>query len=176
MFRLRAVLVAAGLGAAVGAGAAEAPATVDEALIPNYARLTPSLAVAGQPTPEALARLRELGFRTVVNLRAESEPGVQAEAEAVRAAGLTYVSVPVTPETLSAADATAVRRVLDDPAGGPVLLHCGSSNRVGGVWAVIQAQAKGLTVEQALAEGEAAGLRSASMKDAVRRVLAPPAK
>jgi protein tyrosine phosphatase (PTP) superfamily phosphohydrolase (DUF442 family) len=66
----------------------------------------------------------------------------------------------------------AVRNALGDGAAGPVLLHCGSSNRVGAVWAVIQAQAKGLTVEQALEEGRRAGLSSASMEAAVKRVLA----
>ncbi len=107
MLGLRGLLLAVALGASFGVDAAEtvaleAPAAVEAALIPGYTRLTPSLAAAGQPTPEALARLRELGFRTVVNLRAESEPGVAEEAQAVRAAGLAYVSVPVTPEAFTA--------------------------------------------------------------------------
>lgn len=152
----------------------EAPQSVSADALPNYKRLTPLLAVAGQPTPEALGRLRSLGFRTVINLRTESEPGVQAEAEALRAAGLDYVSVPVMPETLGASQVEAVRRVLDDPARGPVLLHCGSSNRVGAVWALLQAQAKGLDAEQAVEEGRRAGLSSAGMIDAVKRVLAAP--
>ena len=54
----------------------------------------------------------------------------------MEAQGLRYVWVPVTPDTLSLADVEAVEKVLDDPASGPVLLHCVSSNRVGGVWAV----------------------------------------
>ena len=58
----------------------------------------------------------------------------------VEAQGLRYVSVPVTPETLSLADVEAVEKVLADAGARPVLLHCASSNRVGAVWAVIQAR------------------------------------
>lgn len=153
------------------------PESVDGALIPNYARLTPALAAAGQPTPEAIPKLRALGFRTVVNLRADSEPGVAGEAEAVRAQGLDYVSVPITAESFSLAAVAAVQRVLDDPERAPVLLHCSSSNRVGGVWAVIQARTRGLSAEAAVTEGRQAGLHSQAMIDAVERLLAatPPA-
>lgn len=172
---LLSVGLVSGLFAMSAAGAGpEAPENVSGDAVPNYKRLTPMLATAGQPTPEALGRLRSLGFRTVINLRTESEPGVQAEAELLRAAGINYVSVPVTPETLGASQVDAVRRVLDDPASGPVLLHCGSSNRVGAVWALLQARAKGLNAEQAIEEGRRAGLSSAGMVDAVKRALAAP--
>lgn len=154
----------------------EVPASAPAEALPNYARLTPTLAAAGQPSAQGLAGLRASGFRTVVNLRTETEPGVQEEAEALRAQGLRYVSVPVTADTFSAADVERVSRVLADPESGPVLLHCGSSNRVGAVWAVLQAKAKGLTLEQAIEEGRRAGLSSASMIAAVKRVLAEPAR
>lgn len=151
------------------------PESVDGALIPNYTRLTPTIAAAGQPTLEALAKLREMGFKTVVNMRAESEPDALAgEAEAVRAQGLDYVSVPITIETFGLEAIATVERVLADPAQAPLLLHCNSSNRTGGVWAVVQARARGLSVDEALAEGQRAGLHSQKMIDAVRRVLRTP--
>ena len=55
-----------------------------------------------------------------------------------------------------------------------MLLHCASSNRVGGAWAVIQAR-KGKSLEEAEAAGRAAGLHSPQMEAAVRRVLGVPA-
>jgi hypothetical protein len=55
-----------------------------------------------------------------------------------------------------------------------VLLHCASSNRVGGAWAVIQAR-KGMSLEEAESAGRAAGLHSPQMEAAVRRVLGAPA-
>ena len=64
--------------------------------------------------------------------------------------------------------------MLNDPTAAPVLLHCASSNRVGAVWAVVQAR-KGKSLEEAEAAGREAGLRSSPMAAAVRRVLGVPA-
>ena len=150
----------------------ELPATMDPAAIPNYQLLRPGLAVAGKPSPAALARLKEQGFKTVIDLRTEPE-GLAEEKASVEAQGLRYVSVPITAQSFSLADVLKVKGVLDDPASGPVLLHCASSNRVGGVIAVIEAKA-GKSVEQALEEGRKAGLHSDSMVEAVKRVLSEP--
>jgi uncharacterized protein (TIGR01244 family) len=92
----------------------------------------------------------------------------------VEAQGLRYVSVPVSSATFELQDALAVGRVLDDADAAPVLLHCASSNRVGAVWAVLQARA-GKSLEAALEAGRQAGLKSDAMIAAVRRVLEPPA-
>lgn len=154
--------------------AADLPEKVDPGRIPAYRLIRPDLATAGQPSPEALAQLRDMGFKTVLSLRTPPE-GPADERALVESQGLRYVQVPITPETFSLADVEAVQKVLDDPAAGPVLLHCASSNRVGGVWAVLQAR-RGATIEQALAAGRVAGLHSEIMAAAVRRVLGlPPA-
>jgi uncharacterized protein (TIGR01244 family) len=151
------------------------PETVDPGAIPNYKVIAPGIAAAGQPSAEVLPKLGELGFKTVINLRTAGEGGPANEQAVVESQGLRYVSVPMTAATMSLADVLAVEKVLADPASGPVLFHCAASNRVGGVWAAIQAR-KGKSVEDALAAGRAAGLASAPMEQAVRRVLAtaPP--
>jgi uncharacterized protein (TIGR01244 family) len=165
------LMLAAFVGFAATATAGP-PESVPQSQIPVYKLVTPGLATGGQPTPEGLARLKEMGFKTVVNLRTEKE-GPLEERSVVEGQGLRYVHVPVTPETLSMADADAVQKVLDDPAAGPVLLHCASSNRVGALYAVIQSR-KGLTPEQALDAGRNAGLQSPVMAAAVLRVLGLP--
>ena len=162
------VVMAAVLAAAPAA--TQAPKSVDASLVPNYAVLGPGLAAGGQPTAEGLKRLKELGFKTVVNLRTDAEPGVAEEAAQLAGEGLAYHHVPVSPASFSAADVAAVKAVLDDPAAAPVLLHCSSSNRVGAVWAVLQAQ-QGKGLEEAEAEGRRAGLKSESMLEAARRLI-----
>lgn len=168
----RTILTAAVLAGAAVAGA-QVPETLEPAEIPAYRLVRPGLAVGGQPSPDALGRLGEMGFRTVVNLRTEKE-GAPAQRAVVEAQGLRYVWIPVTPETFSLADVEAVEKVLDDPASGPVLFHCASSNRVGAVWAAIQAR-KGKSLEEAVDAGRQAGLHSPTMEAAVRRVLGLPA-
>jgi uncharacterized protein (TIGR01244 family) len=151
---------------------AGAPEAVEPARIPAYRLLRADLAAAGQPSPEALASLSEMGFRTVVNLRTEKE-GAAQERAVVEAQGLRYVWVPVTADTFSLADVEAIEKVVDDPAAGPVLLHCASSNRVGAAWAVMKAR-RGTPLAEAEAAGRAAGMQSPAMEGAVRRVLGAP--
>lgn len=146
------------------------PESVDPSVIPNYRLVKPGLATAGQPSPEALRKLKEQGFRTVINLRTETEPGVKEEEAIVKALGLEYVSVPVTPASFSQQQVDQVAKVLDDPKAAPILFHCGSANRVGGVWTVIQAQ-RGKSYEEAEGEGRKIGLSSPAMLDAVKKVL-----
>ena len=74
------------------------PESVESWVIPNYHLLRPDVASGGQPTESGLVWLDALGFRTIIDLRAPAE-GTAAEEKAVEAAGLRYVSVPVTPET-----------------------------------------------------------------------------
>jgi uncharacterized protein (TIGR01244 family) len=148
---------------------AGAPEAVDPAEIPNYQVARLGLAFGGQPSPTALKRLGDMGFRTVVNLRTEAEGAIE-EGHVVRALGLDYVWVPVTPGTFTLKDVEAVERVLDDPEAAPVLLHCASANRVAAVWAVILAR-DGRTLEEAEAASRAAGLHSPSLWEAVLRVL-----
>jgi len=149
--------------------AAQIPETVDPAEIPRYRVLRPGLAVGGQPSPQALMRLEEMGFKTIVNLRTRQEGAAEQE-QVVRALGLDSVWVPVSSRTFSIEAVEAVEKVLQDPERGPVLLHCAGSDRVGAVWAVIQVR-EGRSLEEAEAAGRAAGLRSAGMWEAVLRVL-----
>ena len=152
--------------------AADVPASVDGSLIVNYVVAAPGVAAGGQPSAEGLVRLKELGFRTVVNLRVEGEGGYVDEKAALEAQGLRYVHVPLTASTLSDADVKAVRAVLDDAASGPVLIHCTSGNRVGAVWAVIQGR-RGKSLEEAEAEGRRVGMHGSATASAVRRLLEP---
>jgi uncharacterized protein (TIGR01244 family) len=162
-------LAAAMLLLTAPAAAGEIPASMPPWEIPGYQRLSPSLATAAQPAPETLARLKELGFRTVVNIRAANEPGVQEEGEVVRAQGLAYHLIPVTPATFSAEQVDAISKILEDPKAAPVLFHCSSSNRVGAVLAVLEAR-KGRRCAEAEEIGRRFGLRSPEMAEAARRL------
>jgi uncharacterized protein (TIGR01244 family) len=154
---------------------AQVPEAVDPAQIPNYKVIAPGIVAAGQPAPEALAKLSSMGFKTVLNLRMPGEGGASNEREVVEGQGLRYVSVPMTAATFSLADLLAVEKVLGDSAAGPILFHCSSSNRVGGVWAAVQAR-RGASLDAALAKGREAGLRSTAMEEAVKRVLEAPGR
>jgi uncharacterized protein (TIGR01244 family) len=159
------------LAAALAASPAPpaAPATVDAKAIPNYYLVRPGLATAGQPTEEGLAQLNALGFKTVINLRLPIEKWTGNEEETVKAQGLKYVTVPINPLTFGAEEVAAVRAVLEDESAGPVLLHCATANRSAAVWGVIEVE-RGRSIEEVEVEAVKAGMTSATMTDAFRRV------
>jgi uncharacterized protein (TIGR01244 family) len=161
------VLLAAALASSPAPTAA--PASVDAKDIPNYHLVRPGLATAGQPSEEALGKLKALGFKTVVNLRTPGEQPGGAEEGTVRAQGLRYVSVPIDTATFGAAEAAAVRAVLDDESDAPVLLHCTTANRAAAVWGVIEVQ-RGRAIDEVEAEAVKAGMTKAAVVKAFRRV------
>jgi protein tyrosine phosphatase (PTP) superfamily phosphohydrolase (DUF442 family) len=122
--------------------------------------------------------LASAGVRTVVDLRAPNEPRGHDEPDAVRAAGMAYVPIPVTQLTLSDEQFDAVRNLLRDPARRPIVVHCASSNRVGALLLPYFALDKKQPLEKAIELAMDAGLRSQDLAtlavDYVRRHSASP--
>ena len=150
----------------------EIPATMDPAAMPEYRVLSPLLAMAGQPSAEALGQLKALGFRTVIDLCPEGQ-GLVGERATVEAQGLRYVWIPIAAEGFRRQDALGVDHIINEPGASPFLLHGSSIDSAAAVWAVLQANA-GKSQEEALQEGGKAGLKSDEMIAAVRRVLEAP--
>ena len=154
-----------------------APATVDAKDIPDYHLVRPGLATAGQPSDDALATLKALGFKTVINLRTPGEQPPGLEEAAVRAQGLRYVSIPINSATFGPADVSAVRAVLDDESAAPILLHCTTANRAAAVWGLTEIQ-RGRAAPEAEAEAAKVGLTHATTLKGFHRVAeemaAPP--
>lgn len=134
----------------------------DEAIRPlgiiNEMHPSPSLVTGGQPS-QAQFHQAATQVRTVINLRAEGEDGVDTESAQVEALGMNYVSIPMR----GAAGVTeANARLLDRTLGvsGPTLLHCGSGNRVGALLALRAFYVGGVSPAEALATGRVGGLTS----------------
>ena len=129
---------------------------------------------SGQPDEASLGRLAtEEGIATVVNLRRPSELDSLDfdERAVVEGLGMTYVPIPLTPQTFSIEDVRQFTEAVE-ASKGPILLQCGSSNRVGGMWAAYLAIERGVDLDEALDKGRAAGMRSDSVEQAVKRVVA----
>lgn len=126
---------------------------------------------AAQPSRETLEAAAGQGVRVVVNLRTADEMQIGVgfdEPATARALGIRYVEIPIAPNTFSAQDADQLHRVLETTSD-PVLIHCGTSNRVGALWALYLARHRGVTIEEAIERGRRAGLRSDALAETVRR-------
>ena len=64
-------------------------------VIPNFHQVDQHVYRGGQPGPEAWQGLAKMGVKTVIDLRREDEHSTTAEAQAVAAAGMIYVNVPM---------------------------------------------------------------------------------
>jgi uncharacterized protein (TIGR01244 family) len=139
-------------------------------LIPQLRQPRDQLMTGGQPEPGAWPVLAKAGVTTVVNLRPADEMPGRDEAAEVRAAGLTYVNLPIGgADTLGRKEVGALWQALES-APGPVLVHCGSGNRCGALLALAEAWHRGGTPEEALAFGRRSGLTG--LEPVVRRLLA----
>lgn len=132
--------------------------------IRNYTRVDATVACAGATPVEAMPRLREAGFRTVVNFRTAGESGARIEESkrAAEEAGLRYVHLPF--REPSAEIAESFLQVAGDADAGPLFIHCGSANRVGAMWLIKRVKLDGWSVDDATREAEEIGLRSAALK------------
>lgn len=124
----------------------------------NYNRLRPFLATGGSIDLDEVASLKAKGFRTIIDLRTPEE-GTEEERTAVEAAGMTYVNLPIAKGAPSDEQIARLAELLEDKNAAPILLHCGSGNRVGAAWAIYRAR-KGIPLEIAIEEGRTAGMRA----------------
>ena len=127
---------------------------------------------AGLPTEAGIKSASERGVTVIVNLLpAEQQAGRVSfdEPALVNSLGMRYESIPMVPSTFSTDDIDRLAAIIND-ADGPMLIHCASSNRVGGIWAAYLHRHQGYTLDEALKVGTAAGLKPGGMTEAVRRV------
>ncbi|MEX2455113.1 MAG: sulfur transferase domain-containing protein, partial [Rhodospirillaceae bacterium] len=140
-------------------------------IVSNYLRAAPYVGTGGVVRPGAFVTLRDLGFRSVINLNTADE-GAAEDGRAATEAGLGYANLPVTELAPLSEQVDAFSRHVNDPANYPVLVYCQSSNRVGAMWALYRAR-NGVPPEIAIQEGRTVGLKP-SREVAVREVLGLP--
>ena len=124
---------------------------------------------AGQPDEAALERLNAAGYAAVIDLRLpHEERGLADERAAVESQGMSYIPLPIDSRTDITFDkANELDRILAQ-FDGPVLIHCGSGNRVGALMA-LRASINGADEETAVEAGKETGLTR--LEDVVRQRL-----
>ena len=112
---------------------------------------------AGQPDKAALEVFADVGYATVIDMRAEDEDRGFEEAEFVEELGMHYVAFPIASEGDVSFDSARKLDELLQQYPGPVLVHCASGNRVGALLA-LRASLDGADDEGALELGRKGGL------------------
>jgi protein tyrosine phosphatase (PTP) superfamily phosphohydrolase (DUF442 family) len=134
----------------------------------NVGRVANGIFRGAQPEPEGYTTLKAMGVRTVINLRTR-----HGEREAIEAAGMRYVEIPM--NVWKNVDPAAVRKALSlmtDPANQPIFVHCSRGvDRTGVVAAVYRMDVDGWSEAEAEEEMEAFGFHEVwfQLKEFVRR-------
>ena len=125
----------------------------------DFRKLSESFLASPQLTLEDVAVAEAAGVRMIINNRPEGEatdqtPGPAIEA-AARAAGIGYVSIPISPGDFSEANVHAMVDALDQ-ANGKVLAYCRTGTRSTLLWALAQS-ARGIAPQHVADAAGAAG-------------------
>lgn len=170
------LILAANAGAEPAVGVEDVQGPFTWGGVDNVTRLG-NLYFAGQPDEEALAAARTHGVEVVVDLRHPSERDWDERA-AVEGLGLTYYNVPVTGDAFDPAAFAKIDALVAEHAGQPILVHCSSSNRVGGWLAGHLVTEQGLAPDRALEVGRKTGITKDAIESRLhvylaRQALAP---
>jgi len=118
--------------------------------------------LGGEPTSEHLQQARDLGYKTVINLR--TGPEVDEARKVVEALGMTFVHLPIhVPQGLNGENARALDRILAEHEG-VFLIHCKMGERAAALMALRAACVDGKPLEDAIVVGRRAGLEKLEPK------------
>jgi protein tyrosine phosphatase (PTP) superfamily phosphohydrolase (DUF442 family) len=145
--------------------AATAPLPVG---IPQFAPARDKVATGLKPLLDGLDWLQANGYRAVLHLRPPGEDD-SADRKQVEKRGMKYLSLEVSPQTLSRAVVDEFNRQVRDPAHQPLFVYDRDGVLAGGLWYLHYRTADGLTDEEARARAGRVGLRED--QDEGRRTL-----
>ena len=141
--------------------------------VTNFARLQTTVACAGATQASAVPDIKKMGFASIINLREATEQGakVDEEAAAAKAAGITFIHLPL--NVASPAPDVVDRFIasVSAPANQPAFIHCAGGGRAAGMWMLKRVLVDQWDEPRALEEATALGLND-RMKPFVLNYLA----
>lgn len=148
---------------------------LDAVVISGQVKPVDGITTAGQPNEAGFKVFAEHGYVAVIDLRTEGEDRGLDEPAVVVALGMNYVPMPIGRDGITFENATKLQGLIDQ-YDEPVLVHCGSANRVGALFALNEYLETG-DAEKALDVGRAAGLTrlEGAVKDAMGAQIGNPA-
>lgn len=134
--------------------------------VTNFTRVDATVACGGATEVATLDLLKKDGFKSVINLRMASEPGVNLEQNQAKAKelGLNYVHIPFSAGAPDPKVIDAFLAAIAVKANQPAYVHCGSAQRVGAVWLAKRVMQDNYSIEKATDEAKAIGLTNPGLE------------
>jgi protein tyrosine/serine phosphatase len=116
--------------------------------VPNFYKINDFLYRSAQPTKAGISLLRQLGIKTIINLRT-----FHADADEIGATGALNERLYVKTWHIEDEDVTKVMRIISHPENGPFLIHCQhGADRTGVMCALYRILYQGWSKEQSIDE------------------------
>lgn len=143
-----------------GSPGATSSLKVDLGAVVELGEVTPvdGISTSGQPDKASLAVFADSGYVAVIDLRTAGEDRGLDESAVVEGLGMKYVPMPIGRDDITIEKAEELANLLAN-YDEPVLVHCGSANRVGALFALKAFSDTG-DAEEALEAGRASGMTS----------------
>jgi len=134
--------------------------------VTNFAKLETTIACAGATKPEAVPAIKEMGYKSIMNLRLADEPGanIDQEAAAAKTAGIRFLHIPFNGATPDPKVADTFLAAVKDPQNMPAFIHCASGNRVAAMWMIKRMVVDKWDAEKAGSEAAQLGLTNQNLK------------
>ena len=163
MKRLLAIALIYGACAATAFAQSEVVREDVEGIV-NFARIETTVACAGAITPDSVEKIRDMGFRSIINLRRASEEGanIDAESAAADAAGIKFVHLPFGGSELDPGVADQFLETITEAGTSPAFIHCAGGGRAATMWFIKRVIVDEWDVDTALEEATALGLNPES--------------
>ena len=168
------LMFAVGVAAMLAVPAAAQVQKKDMPGIRNYSRVDATIGCGGATDPAAIAGLKGEGYISIINLRLPTEEGANVDAEraSAQAASMKYIGLPFNVAAPDSKVVDAFLAAVADKSNQPVYIHCGSANRVGGMWMIKRVLQDKWAIDRATTEAEAIGLTSPDLKKFVAGYIA----
>jgi protein tyrosine phosphatase (PTP) superfamily phosphohydrolase (DUF442 family) len=116
--------------------------------VPNLHRVSDTLYRSAQPSAEGMRNLKAMGIKTIVNLRS-----FHSDRDKIKGTGLAYEHIYMKAWHPEEEDVVRFLRIVTNPKGAPVLVHCQhGADRTGAMCAIYRVAVQGWSKEEALKE------------------------
>lgn len=165
MKRLLLSLTVAAIGVSIVAAQSQVKKSTVEG-ITNFAQVETTVACAGAVKPGSVARIKNMGFASIINLRLPTEPGADIDAEAAeaKAAGITFVHIPFNGSMPDPVVADRFLAKITEPGIQPAFIHCASGNRAAAMWLIKRVLIDKWDTDRAVEEATQLGMTSPVLK------------
>lgn len=126
--------------------------------IPHFVMVKTNIANGQEPYAGGVAWLKSHGYRTVLHIRAPKEDD-RAARRAYEQSGLRYLSLEVSPQTLSRAVVDQFNQLVADANNQPLFVYDNDGSLAGGLWYLHFRLAEGATEQKAQEQAERLGFR-----------------